>query len=452
MLIKLDCNKNPLTTLDVSLLTKLCYLDCSNCRLTVLDTSSNKKITTINSEGNPLKQEAEDAVQIAYEADDYVECKIRKVWYLIWKGKKEATAVWGNMEGPVLEIPSSVELNGVRYPVTQFDNRVNFDMSFLLNNRSRTLKSYEEIKLPDSVLNVTVSNLLTAKICKKINIPKHAKADLRIDIDKMTVEVPKDHDYYRLKDNFVYDKKDSTKIYYVLGASGDVRIPKGVKYVGSLLRNNNIKKLYLPSTLQTIGEGFARATGMKTMDLSKTKLKKLPVNSFRLAKLQKIKLPATLLEIDRNAFSNCELEKVIIPNKVKKIGVYAFGNCSKLKKVTLGRKVERIGRGAFEATAIRELTIPASVKSIRGGIFAGAKKLQKVTFMHRKKLPHFDKRDPITSYITGRDPKVTFYVKNQEMKSSLEKKLKEAKHTVNQPPYITKIRKWKISLDKSNTL
>lgn len=360
----------------------------------------------------------EDDVTIYTDYGSGIDCKINQIYYYISLKKKCATATWAAPDAPsVVKIPSSVTLDGVNYPVTKFDNTIlNYPSQRELVERP----SFEEIKLPDSVLKVVFS----FRPCKKINIPKHAKASLDLDIDDTAVEIPADHDYYALKDNFVYDKKDATKIYYVLGASGNVRIPKGVKYVGRLLQNSRIEKLSLPSTLEEIGTKFAcEANALKTVNLSETKLKMIPAWAFRwTSSLKKVEFPSTLLGINVRAFEGSGLKKVVIPNKVTDIGGGAFEFCYDLKKVSLGKKVKRIYSYAFAWTAIQEITIPASVEKMDDLLFCDTKNLRKVTLLHKKKMARFS-----TRCFWHAPSGIKFYVKNQKMAKQLKKKLKKSK-------------------------
>ncbi len=74
-------------------------------------------------------------------------------------------------------------------------------------------------------------------------------------------------------------------------------------------------------------------------------------NAFEYSNVEKVKLPSTILTIDRHAFSNCiKLTSVDLGNSVKTIETGAFYNCEKLTSITGYESVEYISDyypGAF---------------------------------------------------------------------------------------------------------
>ena len=100
-------------------------------------------------------------------------------------------------------------------------------------------------------------------------------------------------------------------------------------------------------------------------------------DAFRSTKLKEIKLPSTLKSIGDNAFRYNDLTSISIPNGVT-IGQYAFANC-KLSEVTLPNDLTKIEKGAFrENTNIMSLTIPESVNTIGDEALMGCTGLTKI--------------------------------------------------------------------------
>ena len=100
-------------------------------------------------------------------------------------------------------------------------------------------------------------------------------------------------------------------------------------------------------------------------------------DAFRSTKLKEIKLPSTLKSIGDNAFRYNDLTSISIPNGVT-IGQYAFANC-KLAEVTLPNDLTKIEKGAFrENTNLKSLTIPESVNTIGDEALMGCTGLTKI--------------------------------------------------------------------------
>lgn len=63
--------------------------------------------------------------------------------------------------------------------------------------------------------------------------------------------------------------------------------------------------------------------------------------------LKKIVLPDTVETIGVMAFAKCGIESIKIPDTVETIGGNVFSGCAKLKSVTIGNGVKCIEEGAF---------------------------------------------------------------------------------------------------------
>ena len=88
------------------------------------------------------------------------------------------------------------------------------------------------------------------------------------------------------------------------------------------------------------------------------------------SKLNKVKLPKSLLEIGNQAFANTGIEEIAIPPSVKTIGTSAFSGCRKLKNIFLPPNLCCISYGMLSDTALTEIKIPDSVRHIGSSAFA----------------------------------------------------------------------------------
>lgn len=120
-------------------------------------------------------------------------------------------------------------------------------------------------------------------------------------------------------------------------------------------------------------------------------------------KVNKIKLPSSLVEIGEEAFEDCSFDTIFIPKSVEVIGNRAFLDCKNLRKVIFeeGSKLSKIEGGWYsrisDATGVfdncinlEEINIPANVKVIKGGAFHNCLKLKNVFFCKNSTLEEIE--------------------------------------------------------------
>ena len=90
------------------------------------------------------------------------------------------------------------------------------------------------------------------------------------------------------------------------------------------------------------------------------------------ASLEKLHLPDSTKQVQRNAFENCEaLTDIILGAGIKNIPSQAFRGCSSLESIILPYQVETIGDDAFKnCTKLRKITIPKATTSISDSAFS----------------------------------------------------------------------------------
>lgn len=133
---------------------------------------------------------------------------------------------------------------------------------------------------------------------------------------------------------------------------------------------NQCKKLesvFLPSTLQTIGDdAFNDCNNLKEVKLPEG-LTMIGDNAFRnCVKLENINFPNSLINIGRFVFSNCySISKITIPGNLKVIEVAAFQNCLNLQETEIKDGVTKIDGSSFMYCGkLQKIIIPDSVKNI----------------------------------------------------------------------------------------
>lgn len=155
---------------------------------------------------------------------------------------------------------------------------------------------------------------------------------------------------------------------------------RGKTYTVVAIKNNafynaSIKKIILPATIKSIGDGAFSYSTIEEVDFGQITGHECELGMLAFShcgNLKEVWLSGYTPRINRRTFVDCTaLEKVTIPGGVKEIGEAAFENCTKLKDLQIGSDVTTIGNYAFHnCSALSSLTIPESVTSIGGYAFA----------------------------------------------------------------------------------
>lgn len=125
----------------------------------------------------------------------------------------------------------------------------------------------------------------------------------------------------------------------------------------------NSKKIYLPSTLVTIGrDAFCNAK--VRIIIWSPNVKYIGENAFYgchfLCAEADLELPQSLAYIEASAFEGCKrFTSVVFPDSIVKIDSHAFRNCESLKWVYIPDTIKEIGSGVFDGcTSLKEIKIP----------------------------------------------------------------------------------------------
>ena len=120
----------------------------------------------------------------------------------------------------------------------------------------------------------------------------------------------------------------------------------------------NLTSVYLPSSLQTIGNNAFRETGLTSVIIPEG-VKEIGDSTFMgCTNLTSVQLPSTLKIIDVNAFFGTGLTSVTIPEGVTTIGEYAFRGCQSLTSVQLPSTLQTIDVNAFKGTDLQTVYYP----------------------------------------------------------------------------------------------
>ncbi len=224
-----------------------------------------------------------------------------------------------------------------------------------------------EVKLPDSILQISGSGFSECWELKLTNLPKN--------LTQMG--------------EWAFHQCKNVRF---------TSLPDGLETIGwyAFAGADNIELTKLPSSLISIGSAvFAGKQGVLPEDLPAS-LKMIGASAFGGIKnfnpksipsgvseigegafdgceaLSWTKLPDYLVRIGENTFRNCwHLAATELPSGLREIGNNAFENCYLLNITELPDGLFTIGDGAFKNCGIKNLSIPASVDHIGTGAFYG---------------------------------------------------------------------------------
>lgn len=197
--------------------------------------------------------------------------------------------------------------------------------------------------------------------------------------------------------------------------AGDIYIPESVngKAVvaignGAFAHQTEICKIYMPSTLKTIGaNAFQNCTNLQYAIFKEdSKLTSIGNGAFYNSGLWHFDFPAGVSAIGPNTFENCTelmavgfaennlmssigngafygctlLSAITIPVNVSTIGANAFENCSLSIRCEFesGSKLTIIGNSAFSNTQIENISIPAGATTLGYNVFSGCSEMNAV--------------------------------------------------------------------------
>jgi len=127
----------------------------------------------------------------------------------------------------------------------------------------------------------------------------------------------------------------------------EVVLSEGIAALDNMLltRAENVEKVTLPSTLETIGEqAFYGCTSLKSIVIPD---KVETINSLTFSNctaLTSVVLGEGVTTIDTNAFYDCtSLEKIYFPSSLSSVGEYAFYHCNALSEVYYGGTIGEWG-------------------------------------------------------------------------------------------------------------
>ena len=133
-------------------------------------------------------------------------------------------------------------------------------------------------------------------------------------------------------------------------------VPQYLTTIGSnAFAGSKITKLYLPATLTEIGtSAFANCANLTSLEgLSNTKITEIKTQTFdKCSNLYRVYLPSTVKTIGLWAFNNCSsLTNLTFGSSLEEIVMYAFFGCASLSNLEFPETLKSIGTQAFDLCA-----------------------------------------------------------------------------------------------------
>ena len=261
--------------------------------------------------------------------------------YRIWSELNLAVEVGINDSASgEINIPSSVNFNGVNYDVTEIGADAFSGCSDLLS-----------VTIPESVNQIRESAFSGCSSLTSMVIPNSVT-----EISGWTFS----------------------------GCSGltSVIIPESVTSIGYGAFGGccSLTSVTIPNSVTYIDEwAFENCSGMNSVTIPNS-VTLIGANAFSgCSALSSVEIPESVTSIERGTFSNCRsLTSVTIPESVTYIGDGAFTWCVCLTSVTIPESVTYIGDSAFSVSNLISVTIPESVTSIGANTFSSCNSLTSV--------------------------------------------------------------------------
>ena len=253
--------------------------------------------------------------------------EIDGIYYnLILKSKTAEVTSGDNKYKGEVNIPSSIEKDGVIYPVTSIGSSAFIWCTGLT-----------DITIPNSVTSIGSEAFQFCSGLTSINIPNSVTSIGSSAFDLCT-------------------------------GLTDITIPNSVTSISNGTFANCVKLISvdIPNSITSIGgQAF-----------------------YGCSDLSSVIIPNAVTRISAQVFYGCtSLTSVTIPNSVTSIEMWAFYGCTSLTSVTIPNSVTSIGIGAFNGcTNLTSVTIPNSVQVIQHEAFSGCSKITDV-YCYAEKIP-----------------------------------------------------------------
>ena len=244
-----------------------------------------------------------------------------------------------------VEIPSTVENDGVTYSVTSIGNAA-----------FRLCSGLTSVTIPNSVTSIGWGAFSGCSGLTSVTIPNSVTSIGQIAFDNCS-------------------------------SLTSVTIPNSVTSIGggAFSGCSSLTSVTIPNSVTSIGgTAFSGCSSLTSITLPDS-IKNIKYWTFEsCSSLTSITIPNSVTYIDYNAFRGCSsLTSVTIGESVSEIGNSAFENCTSLTSITIGESVSKIGYSAFSGcSSLTSITIPNSIRSIGDWAFRDCSSLTYIELLY----------------------------------------------------------------------
>lgn len=192
-----------------------------------------------------------------------------------------------------------------------------------------------EIVIPNSVVEIGNNAFSGCISLRTLLIPQNiVKIGSNPFIKSRIMNISCDSPYFEIENECLYSKGENALIAY-LGNSSKIELPMGLEEISeeAFCECNTIEEVYCPSTLRKIRKrAFMNCTSLRKIKIDDCLLPNIEDSTFAgCSKLDELKLPNTINEIDNHAFLGCSsLKTLLLSSSIVKIHSNAFQNCKSI--------------------------------------------------------------------------------------------------------------------------
>ena len=153
-----------------------------------------------------------------------------------------------------------------------------------------------------------------------------------------------------------------------------VSFPEGLAKMGSsTFYGAYIETVDWPSTMEEIPDRTFNNSGLNTINLPSTGLKRIAFDAFSSTYLVSLDIPNSVTNIEYAAFSGCrQLTSIHLPSSLTKIAERTFSGCQSLTSVNIPSGVTEIGESAFNGCrALPDIELPSGLEKLGWYVFEG---------------------------------------------------------------------------------
>lgn len=219
-------------------------------------------------------------------------------------------------------------------------------------------ESLETVKLPENLTEISTSAFENCSELRNVHIP-------------MGVTTIGDKAFYKVSGSIYLPNTVETVGNSAFASSGVANVPNSINYFGSnSFEDTLITRVDLSNKENvTIGDyAFSACPWLEEAILEKTKSTTLGMGVFNLCvNLKTISLPNNISSIPQDFLSYTQISKITIPKSVESIGNYAFKACYYLQEVDFENRVANISIGNYafyQCESLQNITLPNGLISI----------------------------------------------------------------------------------------